>query len=154
MTNGDLMVRTTTTLTAEVDKTTARERLLTRLASGFAAIAVLLAAIGLYGTLTYAVRRRTREIGVRMACGATRSAVLSLVLRDALTLAVVGIIVGAPLAIGLGFVLRPILFGVTPLDPVTIIACGALMAIVALLAAYLPARRAASVDPVIALRWE
>jgi putative ABC transport system permease protein len=154
VTNGDLMVRTTTTLTAEVDKTTARERLLTRLASGFAAIAVLLAAIGLYGTLTYAVRRRTREIGVRMACGATRSAVLSLVLRDALTLAVVSIIVGAPLAIGLGFVLRPILFGVTPLDPVTIIACGALMAIVALLAAYLPARRAASVDPVIALRWE
>lgn len=89
-----------------------------------------------------------------MACGAAPAAVLRLVFRDALILAVVGIVVGAPLAIGLGFVLRPMLFGVTPLDPVTIITCGAFMTIVALVAAYLPARRAATVDPVIALRWE
>jgi ABC-type antimicrobial peptide transport system permease subunit len=77
-----------------------------------------------------------------------------MVLRDALILAVAGIVCGGPLAIALGFVLRPILFGVTPLDPVTIIACGALMTVVALVAAYLPARRAATVDPVIALRCE
>ena len=89
-----------------------------------------------------------------MACGATRAAVLRLVLRDALILALVAVAVGTPLAIGLGFVLKPILFGVTPLNPVTIIACGAFMTIVAEVAAYLPARRAATVDPVIALRWE
>lgn len=153
-TNGDLMVRRTTMLAAEVEQTMARERLLMRIASGFAAVAILLAAIGLYGTLNYAVRRRTREIGVRMVCGAAPTAVLRLVLRDAVIVAFVGIVVGAPLAIGVGFVLRPILFGVAPVDPVTIIACGALMTIVALLAAYLPARRAATVDPVTALRWE
>lgn len=153
-TNGDLMVRRTTMLAAEVEQTMARERLLVRIASGVAAVAVVLAAIGLYGTLTYAVRRRTRELGVRMACGAAPTAVLRMVLRDALIFAVAGIVCGGPPAIGLGFVLRPILFGVTPLDPVTIIACGALMTVVALVAAYLPARRAATVDPVIALRCE
>ena len=78
-----------------------------RIVSGVAAVAVLLAAIGLYGTLSYAVRRRSREIGVRMACGATRAAVLRLVLRDALILALVAVAVGTPLAIGLGFVLKP-----------------------------------------------
>jgi predicted permease len=153
-TNGDLMVRRTTTLADEVARTMVRERLLMRIVSGVAAVAVLLAAIGLYGTLSYAVRRRSREIGVRMACGATRAAVLRLVLRDALILALVAVAVGTPLAIGLGFVLKPILFGVTPLNPGTIIACGAFMTIVAEVAAYLPARRAATVDPVIALRWE
>ena len=153
-TNRDLMVRRTTTLALEVAQTMARERLLMRIASGFAAVAVLLAAIGLYGTLTCAVRCRTREIGVRIACGAAPTAVLRLLLRDALILAAVGIVVGAPLAIGLGFVLRPMLFGVTPLDPVTIITCAAFMTIVGLVAAYLPARRAVTIDPVIALRWE
>jgi predicted permease len=153
-TNVNFMVRRTMMLAAEIEQTTARERLLVRISSGFAAVAVLLAAIGLYGTVTYAVRRRTREIGVRMAFGASPMAVLRLVLRDALTLAVVAIVVGAPLAIGLGFVLRPLLFGVTPIDPVAIIAGSALLTGVAVVAAYLPARRAATVDPVIALRWE
>ena len=100
------------------------------------------------------MRRRTREIGVRMAVGASPMAVLRLVLRDALTLAVVAIVVGAPLAIGVGFVLRPLLFDVTPIDPVAIIAGSALLTVVAVVAAYLPARRAATVDPVIALRCE
>ncbi len=152
--NVDVMVRRTSTLSAEVDHSTARERLLVRVSTGFAVIALLLAAIGLYGTLAYAVRRRTREIGVRMAFGAGRGAVLRMVLADALKLVAIGLLVGAPLAIGVGYVLRPILFGVTPIDSATFAGGCAVLTLVALLAAYLPARRAASVNPIVALRCE
>jgi ABC-type antimicrobial peptide transport system permease subunit len=153
-TDKELMVRRTSTLSTEVEQTTARERLLVRLSSGFGALAVVLAAIGLYGTLSYSVRRRTREIGVRIAFGAERATVLRMVLSDALKLVVTALLAGVPLALGAGYSLRAFLFGVTPLDPVTFAGACALLTITALLAAYLPARRAAAVDPIVALRWE
>ena len=153
-TDKELMVRKATTLSTQVDQTTARERLLVRLSAGFGGLAVMLAAIGLYGTLAYAVKRRTREIGVRMACGAGRRAVLSMVLTDALRLIAVALVVGVPLALGSGYALQAFLFGVTPLDPMTFAGACAVLTIVALLAAYIPARRAAAVDPMVALRWD
>ena len=153
-TDGNLMVREVTTLSAQVQRNTARERLLLGLSSGFGSLAVLLAAVGLYGTLAYAVRRRTREIGVRLAFGASRRTVLSMILIDALKLVALGIIVGVPIAVGGGYSLRAFLFGVEPVDPVALVAACGVLAFAALLAAYVPARRAAAVDPLVALRWE
>jgi predicted permease len=149
-----LMVREITTLSAQLRRNTARERLLLGLSSGFGSLAVLLAAVGLYGTLAYAVRRRTREIGIRLAFGADRHAVLSMILSDALKLVALGIGVGVPIAVAGGYSLRAFLFGVAPIDPAALVASCAVLALAALLAAYMPARRAAAVDPLVALRWE
>ncbi len=153
-TDGHLMVRGSTTLSAQLQRNTARERLLLGLSSGFGSLALLLAGVGLYGTLAYAVRRRTREIGIRLAFGANRQAVLSMILRDALKLVALGIGVGVPIAVAGGYSLRAFLFGVAPIDPVAVTSACAVLALVALLAAYIPARRAAAVDPLVALRWE
>ena len=153
-TDGNLMVREVTTLSAQLQRNTGRERLLLGLSSGFGSLAVLLAAVGLYGTLAYAVRRRTREIGVRLAFGAGRRTVLSMILIDALKLVALGIIVGVPIAVAGGYSLRAFLFGVEPVDPAALAAACGLLAVAALLAAYVPARRAAAVDPLVALRWE
>jgi predicted permease len=152
--DGHLMVREITTLSAQLRRNTARERLLLGLSSGFGSLAMLLAAVGLYGTLAYAVRRRTREIGIRLAFGADRRAVLSMILSDALKLVALGIGVGVPLAVAAGFSLRAFLFGVAPIDPAALAAACAVLALAALLAACIPARRAAAVDPLVALRWE
>ena len=121
---------------------------------GFGALAVILAATGLYGLLAYAISRRTREIGIRVAIGASRSNVLSLVLRRALVIVVVASLLGATLALAAGRLFSPILYGVSPRDPATYIASLALMAIVALLAAYVPARRALTIEAAVALRDE
>jgi predicted permease len=153
-TDGNLMVREITTLSAQLHRNTARERLLLGLSSGFGSLAVLLAGVGLYGTLAYAVRRRTREIGIRLAFGAHRHAVLSMILSDALKLVALGIGVGVPIAVAGGYSLRAFLFGVAPIDSAALAAASAVLALAALLAAYLPARRAAAVDPLVALRWE
>jgi ABC-type antimicrobial peptide transport system permease subunit len=150
----DIMVRSTTTLSAEIAGTTSRERLLLGLSSGFATLALLLAAVGLYGTLTYMVSRRTREIGVRLAFGARRDTILRMVVGDALRLAVVALVAGIPLSLAAGYALRRFLFGVTPTDPATLAAACLVLAIAAIVAAYLPARRAAAVDPIAALRCE
>jgi predicted permease len=150
----DIMVRKTTTLSAQLARNTARERLLLGLSSGFAVLAVLLAAVGLYGTLAYAVSRRTREIGIRLAFGAERGAVLRMILGEALRLAAVALIAGLPLAIAAGYSLRAFLFGVTPMDPMALAGACAMLLLAALLAAYVPARRASAVDPIVALRWE
>jgi len=149
-----LMVREITTLSAYLRRNTSRERLLLGLSSGFGSLAMLLAGVGLYGTLAYAVRRRTREIGIRMAFGADRQVVLSLILRDALKLVALGIGIGVPFAVGGGYALRGFLFGVAPIDPTALVASCAVLALVALLAAYIPARRATAVDPLVALRLE
>jgi ABC-type antimicrobial peptide transport system permease subunit len=150
----DIMVRSTTTLSAEIAGTTSRERLLLGLSSGFATLALLLAAVGLYGTLTYMVSRRTREIGVRLAFGARRDTILRMVVGDALRLAVVALVAGIPLSLAAGYALRRFLFGVTPTDPATLAAACLVLTIAAIVAAYLPARRAAAVDPIAALRCE
>jgi predicted permease len=150
----DIMVRRTTTLSAEVAGKTSRERLLLGLSSGFAGLAIVLAAVGLYGTLAYMVSRRTREIGVRLAFGARRDTILRMVVRDALRLAAVALVAGIPLSLAVGYSLRAFLFGVTPTDPVALAGACLVLTVATLLAAYLPARRAAAVDPIVALRCE
>jgi len=153
-TDADIMVRGTTTLAAQIAGKTSRERLLLGLSSGFASVAILLAAIGLYGTLAYIVNRRTREIGVRLAFGASRDAILRMIVGDALRLAAVALVVGVPLSLAVGYSLRAFLFGVTPTDPAALVGACLVLTIVTIAAAYLPARRAAAVDPIVALRCE
>jgi predicted permease len=150
----DVMLRSTTTLAAQVAGKTARERLLLRLSSGFALLALLLASVGVYGTLAYMVRRRTREIGVRLAFGAGRHMVLRMILGDALRLTAIALIAGVPLSLAAGYALRGFLFGVTPMDPAALAGASVVLTTSALAAAYLPARRAAAVDPAVALRWQ
>lgn len=153
-TNPNLMAQKVTTLRAQVDQTTVRERLLMSLASGFGSIALLLAAVGLYGTLAYAVARRTREIGVRLAPGAQRRAVLQLILGECMLLVAGDIIAGFPLALAAGYLLRAFLFGVTPYDLTALVGAAAVLTAVALIAAFVPAHRASRVDPVAALKYE
>jgi putative ABC transport system permease protein len=124
------------------------------LLSAFSALAVLLAAIGIYGVISYAVAQRSHEIGIRMALGARQRGVLAMVLRDAGTIAVAGIAVGIATAIVLTRTMAGLLYAVSPADPVTLVAAASLLLAIALLAAYLPARRAARVHPMEALRYE
>jgi predicted permease len=153
-TNPNLMVQRVTTLRAQVDQATIRERLLLNLASGFGGIALLLAAVGLYGTLAYAVARRTKEIGVRLALGAQRSAVLRSMLGECLLLVAGGMIAGVPLSFAAGYLLRAFLFGVSPYDLAALVGAAAVLTAVALLAAFVPAHRASRVDPIAALKYE
>ncbi len=130
------------------------ERLVALLSVSFGVLAILLAAIGLYGVLAYSTAQRTREIGVRMALGADRLSVVWLVLADVLWLAVISIAITVPLSFLFTYMLRSQLFGVSAYDPITVVAGTILVALVALLAASLPARRAASIEPMKALRTE
>jgi ABC-type antimicrobial peptide transport system permease subunit len=130
------------------------ERGLSRILGLMGAIAVSLAAIGLYGAIAYTVARRTREIGVRIALGAQRRDVIGLFVHDAARLAVVGLAIGLLLAIGLTALLAGSLVGVRVADPITLGAVSLVLAAVALLAAYIPARRAVGIDPIAALRAE
>jgi len=149
-----IMVRKEITLSDRVAETTTRERMMLALAAIFGGLALLLAAIGLYGALAYAVARRTREIGVRVALGAPRAGIARLVISEALILAVAAITIGLPLALGAGNAMRAFLYEVSPYDPLTLAGAALILTTIAALAAYLPARRAANVDPVIALRYE
>jgi putative ABC transport system permease protein len=137
-----------------LSNTMSRRRLYAVLLGVFAAGALALAVIGLYGTISYSVAHRTREIGVRMALGAPRQAVLALVLRQNLLIAVAGIALGLAGAAGLTRYLSGMLFELTPLDPATFVVVVALFAAVAALASLVPARRATRIDAQVALRTE
>jgi len=120
----------------------------------FASLALVLAAIGIYGVMSYMVSQRTREIGIHVALGASRATVLGLVIRNGFGLVVGGLAGGVAAALGLPQFVRSLLFGITANDPVTYAGVPLLLVVVALIACYIPARRAASVDPLIALRQE
>jgi len=139
---------------AQFDESFAQARMFARLAMFFGLIAVLLVATGLYGTLAYRVSRRTSEIGVRMALGAQRAGVLWMILRESLLIGVAGVIVGVPLAVGGAKLMRTMLFGVGTGDVVSFVCALGGVTLVALVASAVPARRAASVDPIVALRYE
>ncbi|HSG81201.1 MAG TPA: FtsX-like permease family protein [Gemmatimonadota bacterium] len=124
------------------------------MAGGLGLLALLLSAIGVYGVVAFAVANRTREIGIRMALGATRPEVLATVLRDAMRLAIPGLLVGGVLAVGTAVAMRSILLGLSPLDPISFCATACALLAVVLMASLVPARRASSIDPMEALRGE
>jgi predicted permease len=130
------------------------QRLLARLTTIFGLLALLLAMIGLYGTLAYAVTRKTHEIGIRMALGAKPTNVLGMVLRQGITLTLIGVAFGVVATFGATRLISSMIFGVSPYDPLTFVAVAAILSTVALLACYIPARRAMKVDPMVALRYE
>jgi len=137
-----------------VSAASGQPRFTTLVMSFFAGIAIFLAALGLYGILAYSVEQRVREIGVRVALGANKREIFRLIIGNGLRLALVGIAVGVPSALALTRLMRGMLSGVSSTDPVTYIAVIGMLLISALLASYLPARRATHVDPIVALRAE
>jgi predicted permease len=142
------------TLTAQVDEIMFTDRLVTIFSLCLGLLASLLAAVGLYGVMAYVVARRTREIGIRMALGATQQNVAWMILREILGMLAAGLCVGLIAAYGIGKVVESLLFGVKASDPAVFVLAAVLLAAVALLAGWLPSRKAANVDPMVALRYE
>jgi predicted permease len=138
----------------QLDQSLAVDRLFALLGGASALLAVLLSCIGLYGLMAYNLTRRTREFGIRMALGATAVDVMRPILREAVVLAMIGLGFGVPVAFGLARFIKSQLYGIAPTDPVTFIGAGVLLVTVAVLSAWIPARRAAKVDPMEALRYE
>ncbi len=142
------------TMAEVISRSTSRERFNMWLMTVFGASALLLAAIGIYGLMAYSVEQRTQEIGIRLALGARASDVKNMVVRQGMSLALIGVVVGLAASFGLTRLISTLLFGVTALDPVVFTAVPVALTVVALLAVWLPARRASRVDPIIALRYE
>jgi predicted permease len=137
-----------------VDESIAQERFIAQLASFFSLFALLLVCIGLYGIMSYAVTRRTNEIGIRMALGAQSLNIVRMVMSEAMTMVLLGLALGLAAALATTRLISSMLFGLTPTDPLTILAAVMLMMAIAAVAGYLPARRASRVDPMVALRYE
>jgi predicted permease len=150
----DMAVTDIATMQEVVDTSLGSQTLAVRLLWIFAGAALLIAIAGIYGLLAYNVSQRTRDIGLRMALGATRGNVIQMVLRQAVLLLLVGVGIGVVAAISAGSVLRSFLYGVVPYDATTIAGVSALLLACGLLASYIPARRASRIDPIKALRWE
>jgi predicted permease len=142
------------TQAAEIDRTISREITFAKLCTGFAVLALLMACVGLYGTMSYTVARQTGEIGIRMALGAQRGAVVWMVLRRVLLLAGVGLAISVPAALGASRLVKSFLFETQPNDPGTLALAGAVLVAAAILAGYAPARRASRIDPLAALRHD
>ena len=142
------------TVAAVVSDSVAAPRFRTLLVNTFAGLALLLAALGIYGVISYSVSRRTRDIGVRMALGAEPADIFRMVVGEGLALAVAGVAVGLGLAFFATRILASLLFGVTATDPLTYAAVACLLVGIAALASYIPARRATRIDPIEALRAE
>src|SRR5690348_11714182 len=142
------------TQAAEIDRTISRELTFAKLCTGFAVLALLIACVGLYGTMSYSVARQVGEIGIRMALGAQRGAVVWMVLRRVLLLAAVGLAIGVPAALIASHLVKSFLFETQPNDPGTLALAGVVLLSAAILAGYAPARRASRIDPLAALRHE
>jgi predicted permease len=142
------------TMEAQVDESLFLERLVASLSMLFGGLATVLAAVGLYGVMSYTVSRRTREIGIRMALGAARTSVLWMVLREVAVMAITGIVLGVPVAIGVSRLVESQLYGLSPTDPATLAVTATALTLVAMVAGYIPARRATKIDPMVALRYE
>jgi len=149
-----LVVDSLQTMNAEIDSTLTSERMLSFLAAAFGVVAAFITAIGLYGVLAYSIAQRTREIGVRMALGATRGTVVKMVLAEVLLITGLSIAVAIPLSLALGSFVRSQLYGVSYRDPATLLLVVTSIAVLALLTASVPARRAVKVQPISALRYE
>ena len=142
------------TQAAEIDQTINQEITFAKLCTAFAILALVIACVGLYGTMSYNVARRTGEIGIRMALGAQRGGVVWMVLREVLVLAAVGLAISVPTALGASKLVESFLFGMKPNDPLALTLAVAILLSAALLAGYVPARKASRIDPMIALRHE
>ncbi len=142
------------TQATEIDRTISREISFAKLCTGFAVLALLMACVGLYGTMSYNVARQVGEIGIRMALGAQRGAVVWMVLRRVLLLAAVGLAISVPVALSASRVVKSFLFETEPNDPGTLALAGVVLVGAAIVAGYAPARRASRIDPLAALRRE
>lgn len=152
--NPDLTVDRFSSLENQVASNFVEDRLIARLTGLFGVLALVLASVGLYGITSYSVARRTNEIGVRMALGATRGNVIQMVLRSALLLVAVGLAIGVPAALLGGRLMSTQLYGVHAYDPLTMSVAVVVLSVFAALAGFIPARRAASIEPMTALRIE
>jgi putative ABC transport system permease protein len=152
--DGALPVYDVKPMEQRISDSVAARRLAISVLAGFAGLSFLLAVLGVYGVMSYTTSQRTKELGIRVALGAEPRAVVRMVLGGGVTIAAIGAAVGAAAFLGLGGALRALLYGVAPQDPVTMVLCVAALIGAALIACYFPARRAARVDPVTALREE
>jgi ABC-type antimicrobial peptide transport system permease subunit len=142
------------TQAAEIDRTISQEVTFAKLCTGFAVLALLIACVGLYGTVSYGVARQVGEIGIRMALGAQRGAVVWMVLRRVLLLAAVGLAISVPAALGASRLVKSFLFETQPNDPGTLVLAAVVLVSAAIFAGYAPAKRASRIDPLAALRHE
>jgi ABC-type antimicrobial peptide transport system permease subunit len=152
--DGDVPIANVATMDSLLENAVAQPRLQLWVLGAFATLAVLLAAVGIYGVMAYTVSQRTREIGIRIALGAAQRDVVALVLGQGGRLVAIGVVLGEAGALTLTRVMRGLLFEVSPTDPVIFATVAAGLGVLAVLASYLPARRAARVDPIVALRYE